>query len=206
MSTEWWRRRFGWLTAERIPPLRPGNGARRAFFRPEPALSITLPRRYRTRGVVLHELVHWGLDDSDGIADHGPTFTRVLLDATSALIGKPRANALVRAYHEHGVKIGAPGLVDERGWVRYGWDERLERRRRQPVMIVTPGLVHTTAVFLGWGRGHLTIRIELEGGDRTSVPISGLLDVLVPEPDDDFLDQPLLDLDSFDDDDVDGEW
>lgn len=184
VGSAWWIERFPRLTNSVTPVLRPGNGARRAFYRPEPVPSITLPRRYRLQGVVLHEMVHWALDGERDLADHGPTFTRILLDATAEFVGTPRANALTRAYRESGVKIGAGGRVDDLGSVRYGWDERLERRRHRTVTVVTPGAsgaVHTTAVFLGWGRGKLSIRLGLADGERTSVSVSRLIDATAPQ-------------------------
>ncbi|MEZ5169348.1 MAG: hypothetical protein R3A49_01205 [Acidimicrobiia bacterium] len=179
-ASTWWADRFPDLTDGRLPRLRPGNGARRAFYRPEPEPSITLPRRYRLLGVLLHEMTHWALDGTIGVADHGPTFTRVLLDATAEFTGTPRANALARSYRDHGVKVGAVGRVDGFGRVRYGWDERLERRRHQGVSVVTEDPDPLTGVFLGWARGKLAIRLELPNGERTSVPVAGLLDVEIP--------------------------
>lgn len=179
-GSAWWTLRFPELTSGRLPRLRPGNGARRAFYRPEPEPSITLPRRYRLQGVVLHEMVHWALDEKAGLADHGPTFTRILLDATSEFTGKKRANALARAYTENGVRIGAAGRVDDLGYVRYGWDERLQRRRHESVAVTTSDTGQFTAVFLGWGRGKLTIRLELAGGERVSVAVGSLIDVEFP--------------------------
>lgn len=179
-DSDWWTERFPHLTNGRLPRLRPGNGARRAFYRSEPEPSITLPRRYRLQGVVLHEMVHWALDGSVGVADHGPTFTRVLLDATAEFTGTARANALTRSYRDHGVKIGAVGRVDAHGYVRYGWDERLERRRHESVSVITSEHGPITAVFLGWARGKLAIRLELADGERTSVPVSSFSDVEIP--------------------------
>ena len=70
------------------PRLRPGKGARQAFYREDPGRpTITLPRRYRTIGVVLHELVHWALKDAHDLPVHGRTFTRLLLDATAEFGG-----------------------------------------------------------------------------------------------------------------------
>src|SRR5581483_6903999 len=58
----WWELRFPHLTMADVPRLRPGHGARQAFYCELPSgPAITLPRRYRTTGVVLHELCHWAL-------------------------------------------------------------------------------------------------------------------------------------------------
>ena len=54
VGTFWWQARFPEHTIDTVPRLRPGNGARQAFFRVDPdGPTITLPRRYRTKGVVL---------------------------------------------------------------------------------------------------------------------------------------------------------
>ena len=124
VASDWWRRRFPAHTLEALPRLRPGHGARHAFFGllgPEP--TITLPRRYRTEGVVLHELVHWALFE-DGVAAHGPTFARVLLDATAAFRGAEIAGRLLAGYRAQRVRVGVPGRERPDGTVRYGDDER----------------------------------------------------------------------------------
>src|SRR4249919_309935 len=62
VGTLWWQQRFPEHDLGSLPRFRPGNGARQAFYREEPdGPTITLPRRYRTKGVVLHELAHWAL-------------------------------------------------------------------------------------------------------------------------------------------------
>src|SRR6476620_12485225 len=72
----WWVARFPEHDLAKAPILRPGNGARQAFYREDPGHpTITLPRRYRTVGVVLHELVHWALADAHDLPNHGRTFT-----------------------------------------------------------------------------------------------------------------------------------
>ena len=114
-----------------LPRFRPGNGARRAFFREDAGdPSITLPRRYRTKGVVLHELVHWALGLGDGLAAHGETFTRVLLDLNGEFAGTDAAAALAGAFHAERVRIGGPPHPGADGHLRYGADERDRRARR----------------------------------------------------------------------------
>src|ERR687898_3122830 len=55
VGTLWWEQRFPDRHLGAVPRLRPGNGARQAFYREEPTgPTITLPRRYRTKGVVPH--------------------------------------------------------------------------------------------------------------------------------------------------------
>jgi putative metallohydrolase (TIGR04338 family) len=117
----WWAARFP--DHSPAPRWRPGYGARTAFFAlidGEP--TITLPRRYRTKGVVLHELAHWVLDDL-GVANHGPTFTRLVLDLTAEFVGPERVAALAASYQQHRVKIGAPAERDESGNLVYGAEE-----------------------------------------------------------------------------------
>ena len=84
----WWAARFPNHDLERVPRLRPGNGARQAFYREDTdGPTITLPRRYRTTGVVIQELVHWALGAALDLPNHGRTFTRLLLDATGEFMG-----------------------------------------------------------------------------------------------------------------------
>ena len=72
-GTLWWEARFPRPRPRRVPGFRPGHGARQAFFREDDGgPTITLPRRYRTKGVVLHELVHWALADDVDLPDARP--------------------------------------------------------------------------------------------------------------------------------------
>jgi len=122
VGTLWWHVRFPHLTLDRLPRLRPGNGARTAYFgeTDDGATTITLPRRYRTKGIVLHELVHWALHDQPDLPSHGATFARLVLDTTEEFCGTERAGALADAY-------------------RYGWDERLRLARGQEVLVRVDG-------------------------------------------------------------------
>jgi putative metallohydrolase (TIGR04338 family) len=127
----WWHARFPRHTLGRLPRLRPGNGARRAFYMEDDlGPSITLPRRYRTKGVVLHELAHWAMSDDPDLPNHGSTFTRILLDATVEFLGADRAESLATAYREQRVRVGAPPCLDD-GVLRYGTDERARLARRR---------------------------------------------------------------------------
>lgn len=128
----WWAVRFPEHGLGGLPRFRPGNGARQAFYREEPTgPTITLPRRYRTKGVVLHELVHWTLAATPDLAHHGTTFARVLVDATTEFCGAERVADLAAAYAAEGVRIGAPAQVGPDGRLVYGADEqrRLARSR-----------------------------------------------------------------------------
>ena len=99
VGTLWWHERFPDRDLASVPRLRPGQGARQAFFRVEDTgPTITLPRRYRTKGVVLHELTHWALGIDSGLPHHGRTFARVLLDATAEFWGADHAAVLASAY------------------------------------------------------------------------------------------------------------
>jgi putative metallohydrolase (TIGR04338 family) len=122
----WWHARFPEHGLGHMPRLRPGNGARRAFYAEDEggATSITLPRRYRTKGVVLHELAHWAMSADVDLPNHGSTFTRILLDMTAEFLGAERHDALAAAYREQRARVGAPAMPDESGRLRYGVDER----------------------------------------------------------------------------------
>jgi putative metallohydrolase (TIGR04338 family) len=126
VGTLWWQARFPDHTLDLVPRFRPGNGARQAFFREEDGggHSITLPRRYRTKGIVLHELVHWALSEDYGLSHHGRTFTRVLLDATGEFCGPERAGALAASFQAFRVQIGQSPRLGPDGTLVYGWDER----------------------------------------------------------------------------------
>jgi hypothetical protein len=132
VGTLWWQARFPEQTLDKLPRFRPGNGARMAFFREEDdgGHSITLPRRYRTKGIVLHELAHWALVDHTDLSNHGDAFTRLLLDATAEFCGTERAAALAESYRQHLVRVGRPPRVGADGRLDYGWDERRRRSSR----------------------------------------------------------------------------
>lgn len=128
----WWAARFPGRSLGGVPRLRPGNGARQAFYREDPdGPTITLPRRYRTKGVVLHELVHWALRDAADLPNHGSTFTRILLDATAEFCGPERAALLADAYREHRVRVGTPARPGPDGHLVYGDDERARQSTRR---------------------------------------------------------------------------
>jgi hypothetical protein len=130
VASDWWRRRFPSHPPARLPRLRPGHGARQAYFGLlEGEATITLPRRYRTRGVLIHELLHWALADA-GLAAHGPTFARLLLEATAEFRGPQIAGRLAGRYRRERVRVGGPGRVQTDGVIRYGDDEREQLARR----------------------------------------------------------------------------
>ena len=180
----WWTLRFPAHDLGRLPRFRPGNGARQAFFRVDPdGPTITLPRRYRTRGVLLHELAHWALADERELAAHGATFARLLLDATIAFEGDAAATALAAAYREHAVRMGAPPRPGPDGVLRYGWDERLSRARGQRVQISygRPGEpdAHVYGALEGMaGRGRSrSVRIRTDAAEPLLVPLAAVWDV-----------------------------
>jgi len=126
VGTLWWHERFPDRDLGGVPRLRPGNGARQAFYREEETgPTITLPRRYRTKAVVLHELTHWALGIESGLPHHGRTFARVLLDAVGEFCGPEHAEVLAASYAEQRVAVGRPPRRGPDGRLYYGWDERL---------------------------------------------------------------------------------
>ncbi|MET0276262.1 MAG: hypothetical protein ABW211_05390 [Acidimicrobiia bacterium] len=141
VGTLWWNVRFPERHLGVVPRLRPGNGAKQAFYREEPTgPTITLPRRYRTKGVVLHELAHWALGLDSGLPAHGRTFARVLVDMTAEFINPERAQELAASYREQRVHVGKPARVGPDGRLHYGWDERLRLGRgREFDVHCTPG-------------------------------------------------------------------
>jgi hypothetical protein len=172
VGTLWWQARFEHRDLGSIPVLCPGNRARRAFYREGPP-SITLPRRYRTKGVVLHELVHWALGIAGDLPHHGRTFARVLLDATEEFRGRAAGDELAASFGLHRVHVGAPPRATPDGHLRYGWDERLHLARGR-VVTVACQVVHTdhthaaSATFVGrfegYDRGRRTVRLTTTDG------------------------------------------
>jgi putative metallohydrolase (TIGR04338 family) len=166
VGTLWWQARFPEHSWDRLPRFRPGNGARQAFFAEhhDGEQTITLPRRYRTKGVVLHELAHWALFAQPDLPDHGATFARLLLDATCEFLGPERAMILTTAYTEERVRVGRQPRVGPGGRLHYGWDERLRlgRGRVLRVRSCSPrgSRTITTGTFLGHAKGGCVVRIE----------------------------------------------
>jgi putative metallohydrolase (TIGR04338 family) len=180
----WWELRFPEHHLGAVPRLRPGNGARQAFYREEPTgPTITLPRRYRTKGVVLHELVHWALGLDSGLPAHGRTFARVLLDATSEYCGDARADELATSYRVQRVHVGKPARCGPDGRLRYGWDERLRLGRGRVVTVA-----HTvagegrsiTGRFDGYERGASVVPVHGADGAVTRVRTAEIYDVTYP--------------------------
>jgi putative metallohydrolase (TIGR04338 family) len=163
VGTLWWHERFPERDLGGVPRLRPGNGARQAFYRvEETGPTITLPRRYRTKAVVLHELTHWALGIESGLPHHGRTFARVLLDSMTEFCGPERGAELAASYREHGVHVGRPPRRAPDGRLHYGWDERLRLGKGQPLRVsytADDGASFAlTAVFEGYERGSSVLR------------------------------------------------
>jgi hypothetical protein len=183
VGTLWWQARFPEHSLDRVPRLRPGNGARQAFFRiDDDGPTITLPRRYRTKGIVLHELIHWVLDDQRDLPPHGRTFTRILLDATDEFCGRERADALVASYRAERVRVGHGARLSPDGTLRYGWDERLRLGRGK---VLTVGwrepsgeVSDATGVIEGFERG-ATVLLRVEE-QLLRVPTSTVWSVCTP--------------------------
>jgi putative metallohydrolase (TIGR04338 family) len=189
VGTLWWNVRFPERHLGAVPRLRPGNGARQAFYREEvTGPTITLPRRYRTKGVVLHELVHWALGLESGLPAHGRTFARVLLDATDEFCGEARAAELAASYRDQHVHVAKPARVGPDGRLRYGWDERL-RLGRGRVLAVShadvldaSGWTRTVGTFAGYERGSSLIRLVTAGDVVTRVRAAAVFDAqFVPD-------------------------
>ena len=160
----WWTARFPNHDLARVPRLRPGNGARHAFYREDPGHpTITLPRRYRTAPVVLHELVHWTLADAGDLPNHGRTFTRVFLDVVAEFMGPVKRERLAAGYAEHRVHLGPPPRVAPDGGFDYAWDERLRLGRGRALRVQWLDDAAVQGVLES--RAHRTIR--LRDGDQT---------------------------------------
>jgi hypothetical protein len=164
----WWIARFPEHGLADVPRLRPGQGARQAFYREDPGRpTITLPRRYRTTGVVLHELAHWALRTAHDLPVHGRTFTRLLLDATTEFGGAGRAERLAAGYEEHNVRVGRPARLGADGRWSYDWDERL-RLGRDKALTVRFG-VDGVATGVLVSRAHAAATLRTADGDLVRV-------------------------------------
>jgi len=180
VGTFWWHARFPDRGLGSVPRLRPGNGARQAFYREDDdGPTITLPRRYRTKGVVLHELAHWALGIDSDLPHHGRTFARVLLDATREFCGPDRAQALEASYVEHGVHVGRPARPGPQGRLHYGWDERLRLGRGEVLRVRygDPDAPELVGRFEGWEKGASVLRFSGTDGDTMRLRAAEVWDV-----------------------------
>ncbi len=171
VGTLWWYARFPDHHLDRIPRLRPGHGARQAFYREDDdGPTITLPRRYRTKGVMLHELVHWAMSEDDDLPHHGRTFARLLLDVTLEFGGPDRAKLLAESYREHRVHVGKQPRTGPDGRLRYGWDERLRLGKGRTLAVCYEARdgspIATTGTFEGFDRGGSNLRIRVGAAAR----------------------------------------
>jgi putative metallohydrolase (TIGR04338 family) len=173
VGTFWWHERFPERDLGGVPRLRPGQGARQAFYREEDTgPTITLPRRYRTKAVVLHELTHWALGIDSGLPHHGRTFARVLLDALGEFCGPERAAELAASYREHRVHVARPPRVGPDGRLHYGWDERLRLGKGRVLAVsssVDGAVAELIARFDGYERGSSVLRFTDADGEETRV-------------------------------------
>jgi hypothetical protein len=170
VGTLWWHGRFPTLTQDRIPRFRPGHGARTAYFTDAGEgddWSITLPIRYRTKGIVLHELAHWALADQPDLPTHGSTFARLVLDATTEFCGSERAGALTDAYRAERVRVGAPPRQGPDGQWRYGWDERLRLSLQRRVAVRASTAPPVTGVLEAF-KGDVIVLRAGEGSQRVA--------------------------------------
>jgi putative metallohydrolase (TIGR04338 family) len=174
VGTLWWHERFPDRDLAGVPRLRPGNGARQAFYREESdGPTITLPRRYRTKAVVLHELTHWALGIESGLPHHGRTFARVLLDAVGEFCGPEHAATLAASYKEHGVHVARPPRRGPDGRLNYGWDERLRLNKGGLLTVCWTDdgdARELTGVFDGYERGSSILRCRDVDGVIVRIP------------------------------------
>lgn len=183
VGTLWWYARFPEHRLDRIPRLRPGHGARQAFYREDDdGPTITLPRRYRTKGVMLHELAHWAMSEDHDLPHHGRTFARLLLDVTLEFCGPDRAALLAQSYREHRVHVGKPPRVGPDGRLRYGSDERLRLGKGSTLAICHVGRggmpIATRGVYEGNDRSGKVLRVRVGAAARPmQIPMTSVWDV-----------------------------
>ena len=173
VGTLWWHERFPDRDLGIVPRCaRATARARRSSARRTTGPTITLPRRYRTKGVVLHELTHWALGIDSGLPHHGRTFARVLLDATDEFCGADRAAVLASSYREHGVHVGTPPRRRARRSpaLRMGRappareGPTCSRWRSRPP---TASRRRVTGTFVGYERGSSVVRLRTSAATRS---------------------------------------
>jgi putative metallohydrolase (TIGR04338 family) len=162
----WWYWRFPESGLGCVPRLRPGNGARQAFYKEDPEPSITLPRRYRTSGVMLHELAHWALRTTEDLPNHGTSFTRLLLDLVAAFEGDATAKRLGKRYESEDVHVGRPARLGPDGRWSYTWDERLRKGRGRCLRIGYGDGQHAVGVLVSRAHAHATLSANGSGPVR----------------------------------------
>lgn len=173
----WWQVRFPKLSLGDVPRLRPGYGARQAFYRVDPdGPTITLPRRYRTSSVMLHELDHWALDDQPDLPHHGRTFARLLLDATAEFGGDERAEKLTTAFAAERVHVAKPARLGPDGIWHYGWDERLRLGRGRKLTLLRADEPPVTGIYEVSERSGTVLVVET-GEGTVRVPTRTVFDV-----------------------------
>ena len=104
---------------------------RRSTARRTTGPTITLPRRYRTKGVVLHELAHWALGHRlRAPAPRSHVRARPARRHRRVLRRRPRERRSRRRTRSTACTSASPPRVGPDGRLRYGWDERLRLGKR----------------------------------------------------------------------------
>lgn len=177
----WWADRFPELDLGRVPRLRPGQGARHAFYREDTdGPTITIPRRYRTTTVVLHELAHWAMRDVHDLPAHGRTFARLLLDLVTEFGGDRPAEQLAASFCSEGVHVAPPPRRGPSGRWCYEWDERLRlgRGRELGIRLTNGELVR--GVLTARSRGSLRLDTGREAVRVPEREVGGVDPLAIP--------------------------
>lgn len=110
VSSSVWKTLFPSRDVWKVPPLKPGRGARTAhvLWHHDGRIEIAFPRAYRFATYVLHELAHYGLGLDESIAAHGPEFVGLWMALVREFCSVKTVHALERAIVREKVKMYIP--------------------------------------------------------------------------------------------------
>lgn len=110
-----WRTLFPNEKVWKVPPLKPGRGARTAhvLWHNDGRIEIAFPRAYRYSTYVLHELAHFGIGYREDIAPHGPEFVGMFMALVHEFCNGRTSHALERAFAREKVHMHIPLLAEQ---------------------------------------------------------------------------------------------
>jgi hypothetical protein len=114
LASPLWNTLFPRDTPWKVPPLKPGRGARTAhvLWHHDGRIEIAFPRAYRFATYVLHELTHYGIGYRDDIAAHGPEFAGLWLTLVREFCSTRTSNALEKGLAREKVRVYIPVFGD----------------------------------------------------------------------------------------------
>lgn len=110
LTSTLWNKLFPKDTPWKVPPLKPGRGARSAhvLWYEDGRIEIAFPKAYRYATYVLHELAHYGIGYRNDIAAHGPEFVGIWLTLVREFCSARTSHALERGLAREKVRTFIP--------------------------------------------------------------------------------------------------